>query len=139
MSLAPNELFDENDQVQSIRVQPYPNGLHNRTFANVGAAPEYAIGTPVYCDAATGFRKVWTNGETIVGFVFPAAVQTHATGEVQGVVLERGRIHYADIVLPAGESQPNLDAALKAGPREMGLDIEGLPGSGQDLDVDTDT
>jgi hypothetical protein len=138
MALATNELFDSNDQESSIRVKPYENGLHNRTFANVAAAPTYEPGTPVYVDSATGFRKVWTNGQNIAGFVFPEAVVIDATGEVQGVVLERGRIHYDDIVLPAGETQNNLDAALKSGPREMGLDIEALPGSGQHL-TDPDT
>jgi hypothetical protein len=48
--------------------------------------------------------------------------------DVQGHVVMAGRIHYDDIVLPSGETQSVLDAALQSGPREKGLFIYGLEG-----------
>lgn len=76
---------------------------------------------------ATSTAGVSATGKNVVrGFVFPDAIVLDATNDVLGVVMLRGGIHYDDIVLPAGESANTLKAALREGPRSLGLDINGL-------------
>lgn len=78
---------------------------------------------------ATSTAGVSAGGRHIIkGFVYPDSVVLSASGEVLGQVLKRGVVRYADIVLPSGETQANLDAALKDGPLARGLIIKGLAG-----------
>lgn len=78
---------------------------------------------------ATSTAGVTAGGRHIVkGFVYPDPVVLSASGEVLGQVLKRGIVRYDDIVLPAGETQSVLDAALKDGPLARGLVIKGLAG-----------
>lgn len=50
-------------------------------------------------------------------------------GETLIQLLKRGVVHAGDVVLPAGESQSDLDAALKSiSLRQKGLTMQGLPG-----------
>ncbi|MFG0317082.1 MAG: hypothetical protein ACF8XB_07415, partial [Planctomycetota bacterium JB042] len=82
----------------------------------------------------TGKWVVWTDGGangtgTISGFVYPDGVVTDETDDVLGNVMIRGSIHAADVALPTGEDQADLDAALKAATlREKGIDVEGIAG-----------
>jgi len=70
--------------------------------------------------------------DVIAGFVWPDSIVLDDSGDgnedVMGQVMLAGRVHYDDIVLPSGETQGVLDAALKSGPREKGLFIYGLEG-----------
>ncbi len=112
----------------------YPKAVRTKKFAAVGGAPLLAVGTPVAYDTSTSTWKAWANAgsngvNTIRGFVWPDPIQLHATDEVIGVVFWRGEIHRDDVVLPGGETQNNLDTALKApGMRAQGIDVEGLAG-----------
>ena len=74
--------------------------------------------------AITGIAASGTN--VIRGFVWPDAITLVAASEVIGNVLLEGEIHYDDIVLPSGESETVLKAALQSGCRERGLIIQGL-------------
>lgn len=89
-------------------------------FATDAGAPLLPVGEPVAFDDTALKWKDWThNGGNATGsiraFVFPFDVQLSATTETLGVVMTKGEINYADIKLPAGESEANLKAALRAG------------------------
>lgn len=60
------------------------------------------------------------------GFVWPDEVVLDADEEVLGQVMLAGRVHYADIVLPAGETESVLKADLQNNARSLGLIIQGL-------------
>ncbi len=82
---------------------------------------------------AEGVKGVAGDGvDVISGFIWPDSIVLDDSGvgneDVMGQVVLAGRIHYDDIVLPAGESQNTLDAALQDGPRDKGLFIYGLEG-----------
>lgn len=132
MALGTRELFASADQDPLPRIHPYMNGTEVKTFANISGGPTLAVGTPLVNDA--GEYRAWQDADAdvlpIAGFVYPEAVVLHATNEVQGVVLTKGQIHFDDIVLPSGQTQNTLTAQLKNGPKEMGLDIQGLDGTG---------
>jgi hypothetical protein len=91
----------------------------------------------VYDTAATAGWRVWTNGQDIDGFAGGQTglslhetgyVKTTDAGEVMGVVILGGKIPADQVVLPAGESQSNLDAALQTGLRAKGFNILNLDG-----------
>jgi len=104
-------------------------------FAAVALGPFIKVGSPVYRDElASNNWKIWTTGEAIEGFLYfqgegtrkvqvnttptpdevEEGIKLDATSEVHGVVMSHGMIHRDDVPLPAGETQPNLDAALNA-------------------------
>lgn len=96
--------------------------------------------TPVFFDDVAGFWKVWTTGNAIEGFLLGATglstelfadnrtgrLQLFTGNEAQGLVLLRGSVHAADVFLPPGELQGNLDDALRTGLREKGIDVDML-------------
>lgn len=126
--------YDDNQLFASGSYDPYPRikPVHQypKTFA-AGTA-KLAVGTPVAFNSSTKQWDVWsatgTNGlDEIRGFVYPEAIQQVSGKEVLGVVMMAGEIHYDDIVLPSGESESNLKAALRVDAvRERGLWITGL-------------
>lgn len=63
----------------------------------------------------------------IAGFLWEDDFTASATEEKLVNIFRRGVVHYEDIPVPSGESATNLKAALKSGPRQMGLVIDGLP------------
>jgi hypothetical protein len=66
---------------------------------------------------------------TVEGFVYPEDIQLSAAGEVIGTVLMAGSVHRDDVILPAGESQSVLDAALQSIElRKLGVFVQGLAG-----------
>jgi len=65
---------------------------------------------------------------SIDAFVAPNPAQTSATEEIMSQCLMNGLVHRDDVVLPAGEAQGDLDAALKTGLRAKGYTIQGLAG-----------
>ena len=115
---------------------PFPQQL--RALATVTQPKTFGSGsgtlerlTPVAYNTSTNKWTVWTNGGangtgTIRGFVWPDAVELDSSDDVLGNVMLAGRVHYDDIVLPYGETESNLQAALRSGPRELGLTIESL-------------
>lgn len=128
-----------NNLAATLRRKPTLRMAANHTivglFAIVAGAPFLKVGTPVYRDeVAANTWKVWVTGEAIEGFVYfqgegtrkvqvnttptPDEVEEgiliSATGEVHGVVMTDGMIHHDDVVLPAGQTQPDLDTALAA-------------------------
>lgn len=128
MALQPNELFTSNTEAAKLRI--FSTSTQPKGFA--AGAVTLAKGIPVAFDTVAAFWKVWANAggnETnlIRGFVWADDIVLAAGGEVIGNVMLAGRIHAADVGLPAGENQGDLDAALAAGLRERtGIIVEGL-------------
>ena len=95
--------------------------------------------TPLVYDATgTPGWRVWTNGQSVDAFAGgqtglslheTGLVKTLAAGETIGVVILGGKVPADQVVLPAGESQSNLDAALKTGMRAKGFFILNLEGA----------
>ena len=78
---------------------------------------------------ATSTAGVTAGGRQIIrAFVYPDPVVLDVTDNVLGQGLLKGKIRYADIVLPSGENQTLLDNALKDGPLARGLIVMGLAG-----------
>jgi len=75
-----------------------------------------------------------TGRADVRGFIWPDEVTLDNASvgnkDVLAQVLLAGRVHYGDIVLPAGESENDLKTALRSGCRERGLWIEGLTQAG---------
>lgn len=132
MTLGTNEGFEEQD-VGGWQIRVRIKRMQRLDFASDVGEPVLEAGTPVSLVRLTGQMVPWSTGQGIYGFVVGQDVELSATEAVEGWVMEAGSIHYDDIKLPAGQLQANLDAALLAGPREMGLDITGLPGAGNHL------
>ena len=127
--------YKTNELYASASVDPFPRIVPEHAYPKtIGAAvgaPELAVGTPMGFDSAAEEWIVWSasgssGSDAIKGFIYQRAVQTDATQQVQGIIMVAGEIHAEDVVLPSGESQANLDAALKSGPRALGLFITGL-------------
>lgn len=128
MALGPNELFTSNTPAAKLRV--FSTSTQPKTFA-VGSVT-LPKATPVVFDTVSKTWKVWANAganetDLIRGFLWPDELKLDAADEVLGQVMMAGRIHAKDVALPAGETQPNLDAALQSGLRERtGIIVEGL-------------
>lgn len=119
MALTPNELYVETTTGAAPQMRAYDSGTARVEFAAPVADITYEPATPVARNSSTGKWVVWANGGandtgTIRGFVYHVGVNAELAGEVIGVIMLRGEVAYEDVVLPAGEVQANLDAALKA-------------------------
>ena len=131
MALNPNELRTTAPGIGSgLRV--YSTSTQPKTFAQ--GSGTLAKATPVAKHTTTGHWHVWDNGganglNVIGGFVWSDDIALDSDEEVIGNVMMSGRIHYGDIVLPAGEMESDLKTALSAA-REKGFIIEGLEGWG---------
>jgi len=136
MSLIKKELLQ--DRVQN----PFPGivpgnqagAVQTKTFDAATGAPTYKVGTPMVLNAA-GELVAWqdTNepggaaATPIVAFVYPRDVTVDATNEVLGDALFYGKIRYADVLLPSGETQGLLDTALRDPElRKQGIFVDGL-------------
>jgi len=129
MAYADRELFASGDYDPAPRISP--KVVKVKSFAADAAATELAVATPLAFDEANFNWVVWSASGTgevdeIKGFLYPDAVQLDASDEVQGQVMLMGEIHYDDIVLPSGESYPDLRQALRTDCLERGLVIVGL-------------
>ncbi len=100
--------------------------------------------TPLWFDDTYGTEgawKVWENGRSIEGFLLGATnmsgqlwaenrtgrLRLYADSEVQGVILEAGDVDATDVFLPPGETQANLNAALRSsGLREDNIKVYNL-------------
>lgn len=91
--------------------------------------PVLEIGFPLQESAAAGTYEAWSNvgGKDISCFIDPSRHQTSSTGETLAVVLLEGDVHRDAVQLPSGETQGNLDAALRnVEVRKRGIHIDGL-------------
>ena len=129
MAYATNELWD-----QTVR-SPFPriksDNQQPKTIGPISGAPTLEVGYPLAYDDAEKKWVPWTasgtsNTDVIKGFIYPVDVATDATNDVLAIVMLRGEIHYDDIILPTGESEADLMAALREGPLARGLIIQGL-------------
>ena len=128
--------LNENELYSSSTKDPFPRikSVHQypKKFGSVAAAPELAVGTPLAFDSDNDQWVVWSNGGTVTGastirgFVYPVPVQIHASDEVLGIVMVAGEIHYDDIVLPSGESEADLQTAIRGNLAALGLYVTGL-------------
>ncbi len=136
--------YNENELHVKADVQPgeprfYPVELSPKTFAAVGSATTLKRGTPVAVDTTLGTNGQWiawdnanaNGGNVIRGFLFDD-VDLLVGEEVLGVVMTAGQFHRDDVIDPAtGNPQSatgnaTLDAALRVGPRGLGMVIQGL-------------
>lgn len=135
MAIIPEELFGPIVSVgPQKRFLPHADGTKPAKFASAVGGPTLAIGTPLGFDTVAATWKVWaqagTNGVNLIrAFVYPLPVILSATGEVLGTIFIGGALHRDDVVLPAGELQADLDAALKAQTvRNANMIVQGLDG-----------
>ncbi len=130
MAYATRELVSSITQAAKKRF--WPTSIQVKSFKNIALGPTLAVGTPIAFDTSTLNWVVWaqagTNGTNqIRGFVWPDDVKLDATNEVMGQVMMAGKLDYADVVLPAGETDPNLKLELQDNLRQFGFHVEGLP------------
>lgn len=133
-ALDPRELASADvsfPKVKRIAPGPGPGAVAVKRFAVDATARSLPVGYPVAFNTST---KVWTpwaslganNTNKIRGIVYPDAIQLSATLEELGQVMIRGLAHRDDVTLDGTEIQADLDLALQANLREIGLTIEGL-------------
>jgi len=126
---ATNELWSQ--AVRSPYPRIIPENAQPRTIGPISGAPTLEVGFPLAYDDAELKWVPWTasgtsNTNIIKGFIYPVDVDTDATKDVLGIVMLRGEIHYDDIIIPSGEAEADLKAALRDGPLARGLIIRGL-------------
>lgn len=129
MALETNELFSSASRSNDGRI--IPRRALVKTLAAVSGAPELGVGFPLAYNTSTKKLVPWTNGGAngtgVVNCILYVKKQTSATDDVQVVVMTEGEVHYDAILLPSGESQANLKAALQAfATRSNLLVIKGL-------------
>lgn len=129
MALETNELFASANGNTTKRIIPRRTLV--KTLAAIAGAPSLAQCFPLAYNTSTKLLVPWTNGGAngtgVVNCFLYVAKDSSATEEVQVVVMSEGEIHYDDIVLPSGELQANLKAALQAfATRSSLLVIKGL-------------
>lgn len=128
MAYAENNLLSQ-DSAFPQQLRAFSTQTQPKTFGSGSGTLERL--TPVAYNTSTNKWTVWTDGGAngtgdIRGFIWPDAVDLDADDDVLAQVMLAGRVHYEDIVLPYGEAEADLKAALRSGPRELGLIIEGL-------------
>ena len=142
-----NELFNTTPGNSVYRVTP--EYVQAKTIAPLSGSPVLPVLTPMAFQTNLGADGQWvpwsaggSNGaNSIKGFLWPGGLDGAGTpsGSVSGVqtdavlwtlaqILMKGVIHHDDIPVPTGESQANLDIALRTGLRAYGLMIQGLEG-----------
>lgn len=138
------ETYAANNLVSSVTTIPatlriFPTSVHPKTLAAVAGAPTYDVGTPFAFNTSTKKWVVWTNGGaagtgTILGFLAEKTT-VDATDPIIANMIMGGKLHFADIPVPSGETRANMMAALIAGTRALGFDIEGIDGAQYDTTV----
>lgn len=127
MALGQKPLFSETELARALKFERYR--ALSVAVAALAGAPTLAALTPMALDPATGHWVPWNNANTpagtnvIRGFLDPVSsgefeggdgLVTSATDETVAVVIVEGKFHHDSIALPSGETQNNLDTALKA-------------------------
>lgn len=128
MAYEPNQLLTHDESINPQK-RAYSFQTNPKTLAPGSGVVEPL--TPLAFNTSTNKWVVWShNGSngtgTILGFLWPDPVTLHSTLDVIGQVMLQGRVHFEDIVLPYGQSESNLKAALRSGPQARGLEIQGL-------------
>lgn len=129
MALETNELFSSASRIVDGRI--IPRRALVKTLATVSGAPLLNPGFPLAYNTSTKFLVPWTNGGAngtgVINCILLEAKQSSASAEVQVVVMTEGEVHYDAILLPSGETQPNLKTALQAhATRSPLLNVKGL-------------
>lgn len=129
MALETNELFDSASRSNDNRIVSRRNQV--KTLAAVSGAPLLGVGFPLAYNTSTKKLVPWANGGAngtgVVNCILYREKQSSATDDVQVVVMTEGEIAYTAVLLPSGETQPNLKAALQAhATRSPLLVIKGL-------------
>lgn len=141
MALNTNELYSRQTQTPEPRIQPAPGpgAVVVKQFAG-GTAATLLPGTPVYVNssglvlktvpAATAHASITdTSPDSVYGIVWPTAVVTAASGEVQGTIMIRGSVHLEDVATALGvaaDSATLLNVLRHPNLRKRGLHIDGL-------------
>ncbi len=131
MALIPKDLGgNERAFASSPRLQVFRN--KSVKFAADAGDVLYLPGFPVAESTTPGTYEPWNQvgealGRKLVGFVPAPGVQSISTGEVLGVLATEGQVHRDDVILPAGELQADLDAALRDSDlKSRGWHVQGL-------------
>jgi hypothetical protein len=126
MAVEPVSLFDEQDGPSTgPRLIVKPAGVKIHAFDNSAGAELLPKLTPVVRD--TGGWRWWQDADEVVMGFTGEEVQLHATNQVLGPVILACEVSYLDIAIPAsGATEATLKASLRAGSRELGLDIRDL-------------
>lgn len=124
-----NELWEQT--VRSPFPRIVPEAVAAKTVGPITGAPTLEVGYPLGFDENLNVWLPWSSAgsgglDTIRGFIYPEDLETHATEDVLCNVMEQGRIHYDDIILPDGESEADLKAALQPNALARGLIVRGL-------------
>ena len=132
MALNQRELFSTTTQGNHPNVEPEQMTVGK--FGNVAGAPVLEPLTALAWNTSTNewvvFDEDGANGtDSVRAFVYPEAVQLHATDEVQGQILLVGRVDWNDVVKTVAGSYDEtlLTADLVANARNRGLYIMNLP------------
>lgn len=125
-NLNPGDVVVSGTAFPGVLTLTFGGALANKDIPQITATPSGLTGGTV--TIATTTAGASTGVGQIRGFVWPDPIQLHATNEKLGQTMLRGRIHYADIPLILGNTANQLKAALRLGPRTLGLIIEGLDG-----------
>lgn len=129
MTYATNNLVSSVTSIPAT-TRTIPRSIHPKTLAAVGAAPLYAVLTPMAYNTSTNKWVIWANGGangtgTIGGFLNEPA-QTDASNDVIANMVMSGQIHVDDVPVPSGQTLANLKIALADGMRSRGFDIVGM-------------
>lgn len=129
MALETNELFASASRSNDGRIIPRRSLV--KTLAAVSGGPTLNPGFPLAYNTSTKKLVPWTNGGAngtgVINCILLVQNVASATDDVHVVVMTEGEVHYDAILLPSGETQPNLKAALQAfATRSNLLVIKGL-------------
>lgn len=135
MAYDPNEL--RNDEAERAALSRYtPKEASPKKIAATSPAKTIKLLTPMGFDTSANAWVEWDsaniNGGAVVTAFAAQDIETSATNEVNKTLITKGNIHRDDIIDPVSgnpQSTANnatLDAALRSGPRDKGLIIEGL-------------
>lgn len=127
MAYDPNQLYNSVTGPTSGK-RIIPKVVQAKTFA-AGTAL-LAVGTLVAYNTSTNFWVPWVtagaNGTGTVLGIVAQPIQLKAGVEVLGQVMLQGEIHRGDCVAAGAETSNQIDAALDAEVRPLGLIIQGL-------------
>lgn len=130
MAFATNQKYTENNNVNpTISIAPTKTPV-GRLLA-VSPAETYPRGTPMAFDTSNVGWVVWTdsgaNGTgTIKGFMNEDTITTDTADNKVASIMTEGRILHDDVPVPSGETQDNLDTALKNDLMGRGLYVSRL-------------
>ncbi len=133
MALEPKDLGATTNVFPESSVRLFAKDNKGVKLAIIAGDPILELGTPLSESATPGEYEVWNQtaeaaGRKLCALVSPVRHQASSTGETLVVVMIAGDAHRDAIPLPGGETQNNLDAALrdsdlgKRGIRVFGLE-----------------